>query len=194
MKSYASDMSLAQQIGQLLIVGFYGTSIPQTLHDLIEHNHVGNIILFSRNIQDTRQTLQLTRDLQTCAQASGQRYPLLIMLDQENGLVRRLGPDTTIFPGNMALGAIGSEQITYDIAQATGQELRALGIIGSDVDVTDRLSGGGRELFRNLRHAQRLGTGQGVDLPLVTWLGEDCGSDLGDVADVDRGDPGVLHG
>ncbi len=128
MKSYTRDMSLAEQIGQLLVVGFSGTSIPQTLRDLIEHHHVGNIILFSRNIQDTRQTLQLTSDLQALAQAGGQRHPLLIMIDQENGLVRRLGPDATTFPGNMALGAIGSEQITYDISQATGRELRALGI------------------------------------------------------------------
>jgi beta-N-acetylhexosaminidase len=164
MKSYTRDMSLAEQIGQLLVVGFSGTTIPDTLRDLIEHHHVGNIILFSRNIQDTRQTLQLTRDLQTCAQASGQRYPLLIMLDQENGLVRRLGPDATIFPGNMALGAIGSEQITYDIAQATGKELRALGInmnLAPVVDVNNNPANpviGVRSFGENPLQVARLGS------------------------------------
>ena len=164
MKSYTRDMSLAEQIGQLLVVGFYGITIPQTLRDLIEHHHVGNIILFSRNIQDTRQTLRLTRDLQTIAQDSGQRYPLLIMLDQENGLVRRLGPDATIFPGNMALGAIGSEQITYDIAQATGQELRALGInmnLAPVVDVNNNPANpviGVRSFGENPQQVARLGS------------------------------------
>jgi beta-N-acetylhexosaminidase len=164
MKSYTRDMSLAEQIGQLLVVGFYGITIPQTLRDLIEHHHVGNIILFSRNIQDTRQTLRLTRDLQTIAQDSGQRYPLLIMLDQENGLVRRLGPDATLFPGNMALGAIGSEQITYDIAQATGQELRALGInmnLAPVVDVNNNPANpviGVRSFGENPQQVARLGS------------------------------------
>src|SRR6266852_5820809 len=56
------------------------------------------------------------------------RAPLLIAIDQENGIVQRLGEATTIFPGNMALGAIGSEEIAYEVAQATGRELKALGI------------------------------------------------------------------
>src|SRR5262249_23294906 len=46
----------------------------------------------------------------------------------ENGLVRRLGADSTCFPGNMTLGAIGDEQMTLTIARATAHELRALGI------------------------------------------------------------------
>ncbi len=164
MKNYSNDMSLAEQIGQLLVVGFHGTNIPQSLRDLIERYHVGNIILFSRNMQDTHQTLQLTRDLQAIAQASGQRYPLLIMLDQENGLVRRLGPDATIFPGNMALGAINSEQITYDIAEATGQELRALGInmnLAPVVDVNNNPANpviGVRSFGENSHLVARLGS------------------------------------
>ncbi len=121
-------MTVEEQIGQLLVVGFQGTCVPQTLRELIEHHHVGNIILFSRNIQDTHQLLDLTHSLQAIAKAAGHRSPLLIMLDQENGMVRRLGQDATTFPGNMALGAIGSEQIAYEIAQATGRELKALGI------------------------------------------------------------------
>ena len=128
MNNYTDAMTLEEQIGQLLVVGFHGTLVPHTLRELIERYHVGNIILFSRNIQNTYQLLELTHSLQEIAQAAGQRSPLLIMLDQENGMVRRLGQGATIFPGNMALGAIGSEQIAYDIAQATGHELRALGI------------------------------------------------------------------
>jgi beta-N-acetylhexosaminidase len=121
-------MIVEEQIGQLLVVGFRGTRVPQTLRDLIERDHIGNIILFSRNIQNTQQLLELTHSLQEIAKAAGHRAPLLIMLDQENGMVRRLGQGATIFPGNMALGAIGAEQIAYDIARATGHELRALGI------------------------------------------------------------------
>ena len=128
MDSYTAGMTLEEQIGQLLMVGFWGTTISQEVIDLIRNRHVGGIILFSRNVQDAQQVLKLTRDLQRVAKEAGQRCPLLIAIDQENGMVRRLGTGTSVFPGNMALGAIGSEQVVSDVAQATGRELKALGI------------------------------------------------------------------
>jgi beta-N-acetylhexosaminidase len=65
---------------------------------------------------------------------------LLIALDQENGLVRRLGESITNFPGAMALGATGDEEVTQAVAEATGQELRALGVnmnLAPDADVNN---------------------------------------------------------
>src|SRR5438270_1735241 len=123
-----ADMTAEEQIGQLLMVGFLGTTPSEEVIDMIQRYHVGGIILFSRNIQNPLQVFELTQSLQTIAREAGHRQPLLIAIDQENGNVRRLGQDATIFPGNMALGATGSEQLTYDIALATGQELKALGI------------------------------------------------------------------
>src|SRR5262249_9594927 len=89
---------------------------------------IGSIILFARNVKSARQVQELTNSLQQLAQAAGQRYPLIINIDQENGMVQRLGHHVTLFPGNMALGATHSTKISYDVARATGQELRALGI------------------------------------------------------------------
>ncbi len=128
MQNYTDGMALKEQIGQVLTVGFHHPTPSEDIIDLIQNHHVGNIILFKRNIQSTQQVRELTQSLQMLARESGHRYPLLIMIDQENGMVRRFGQSTTIFPGNMALGAIGSEQIAYDIALATGRELKALGI------------------------------------------------------------------
>src|SRR2546421_1603108 len=121
-------MTLEEQIGQVLMVGFLGDTPSQEIIDLIQRYHIGNIILFSRNVRDARQVFELTQRLQRCAKEAGQHYPLLIAIDQENGLVQRLGEAVTVFPGNMALGAIGSEQIAYEVALATGRELKALGI------------------------------------------------------------------
>jgi beta-N-acetylhexosaminidase len=121
-------MSLAQMLGQLLVVGFDGTTVTPEVAGLIQHEHIGGIILFSRNLRDAEQTLALTRELQALARAAGHPHPLLIATDQENGVVRRLGRGTTIFPGNMALAATGTDALAYDIALATGRELTALGI------------------------------------------------------------------
>ena len=128
MPDYTVGMTLEEQVGQVLTAGFHQTTPSQEIIDLNQNQDVGNIILFKRNIQTAQQVRQLTQSLQMIAKEAGHRYPLLIMIDQENGMVRRLGQSTTIFPGNMALGAIGSEQIAYDIALATGRELKALGI------------------------------------------------------------------
>src|SRR5215471_6575832 len=111
-------MTLEEQIGQLLMVGFWGTTPSNEIIDLIQRYQVGNIILFSRNIHDLLQVLELTQQLQKIAKEAGHRYPLFIAIDQENGIVQRLGDIATIFPGNMALGAIGSEEIAYQVAKA----------------------------------------------------------------------------
>jgi beta-N-acetylhexosaminidase len=128
MTDFTGDLTLDEQIGQLLMVGFPGTTPTPELIELIEQHHVGGIVLFSRNVSDVQQLRELTSSLQTIARQSGQRAPLLIAIDQENGMVQRLGEDATLFPGNMALGAVGSEQSAYEVAQAAGRELRALGV------------------------------------------------------------------
>ncbi len=128
MSNYTDGMTLEEQIGQTLMVGFAGTAAPREVIDLIQRHHVGNIILFSRNVRDAEQVRTLTRSLQRAAREAGHAHPLLIAIDQENGIVQRLGEAATLFPGNMALGAIGSEEVASEVALATGRELKALGI------------------------------------------------------------------
>src|SRR3989440_5780631 len=128
MDTYTNGMTLEEQIGQALMVGFWGHTPSQDIIDLISRYHIGNVILFSRNIGNTRQVLELTQSLQRIAKEAGHPYPLLIAIDQENGIVQRLGEAATIYPGNMALGAIGSDEIAYEVALAAGRELQALGI------------------------------------------------------------------
>jgi len=97
-------MTLEEQIGQLLMVGFWGSTPSQEIIDLIQRYHVGNILLFSRNVRDTRQVLELTQSLQTIAKEAGQRYPLLIAIDQENGIVQRLGEAAPYFQATWRWG------------------------------------------------------------------------------------------
>ncbi len=109
MAGMTAGMTLEQQIGQLIAVGFPGTTASPEVLELIQRDHVGAVILFSRNIRSREQTAALTEALQSAARVAGHPFPLLVMTDQENGLVRRLGRDGTVFPGNMALGAIAAE-------------------------------------------------------------------------------------
>ncbi len=133
---------------------------------LIQHYHVGNIILFSRNVRDAQQLHELTSSLQEIARAAGQHSPLLIAIDQENGMVQRLGADATIFPGNMALGAVGEEQSACEVALAAGLELRALGMnlnLAPVVDVNNNPANpviGVRSFGENPQQVARLANAQ----------------------------------
>nr|BBH95656.1 beta-glucosidase [Thermogemmatispora argillosa] len=124
----SSAADLRDQLGQLLMAGFEGTEPSPAILDLIENHQLGGVILFSRNIASAEQVYHLTSTLQAKARAAGHRYPLLIAIDQENGMVQRLGEHVTLFPGNMALGASDSPELVTAVARATGRELQALGI------------------------------------------------------------------
>ena len=60
MSNLLTHMSIDEQIGQLLMVGFSGKEPTPQILDLIRSDHVGSIILFSRNLRSPHQILELT--------------------------------------------------------------------------------------------------------------------------------------
>lgn len=82
------SIDLAKKIGQLLVVGFDGKIVTKEVKELIHNYHVGGIILFGRNIGTPREILALTAGLQREAKEAGHKQPLLICVDQENGVVQ----------------------------------------------------------------------------------------------------------
>jgi len=95
---YAGEsLSLEQKIGQMLMVGFHGTSAPkssQICKDIKRYN-LGAVILFDynpvnknkpKNIATKKQLAKLTKELQSCSKDG----KLLIAVDQEGGRVQRL--------------------------------------------------------------------------------------------------------
>jgi beta-N-acetylhexosaminidase len=85
---------------------------------------VAGVILFARNVRSLGQVHALTRRLQA-ARPPGDP-PLLVMIDQEGGLVKRLpGP-----PGHSPaeLGRIGDTGLARREGLATGRSLRAVGV------------------------------------------------------------------
>jgi beta-N-acetylhexosaminidase len=85
----AASPSIAQMVGQRMLISFRGTSADSALLARIKAGQVGGVILFGSNITGPAQLTHLTAQLQAAARAGG-RPPLLIATDQEGGLVRRL--------------------------------------------------------------------------------------------------------
>jgi beta-N-acetylhexosaminidase len=112
---------LRQLVGRKVIVGMRGPRPSEPLLRSIRKGKVGGVILFSENIRSARQVRSLSRALQS---AAGERR-LVIAVDQEGGIVKRLdGP-----PGRSApeIGATGSTRVARHEGAATGRFLRGLG-------------------------------------------------------------------
>lgn len=127
---WSVEMSLEEKVGQLLIVHFNGEQINEDAKALIQEMHVGGFIYYNwaNGLTSPTQVRSLSEGLQNLAQETRLTIPLLIMTDQEGGVVARLTQGFTIFPGNRALGMTGNPEFAYHSAKAMGQELRAVGI------------------------------------------------------------------
>lgn len=123
-----AKMTLSEKVGQLLMVGFTGYQAPRELVGFLSAGKAGGIILFANNLAEPPQVAALTGTLQAAAGQCGPGLPLFIAVDQEGGAVIRLSRGVTVFPGNMALGATGREDLAYLSGQAVATELAALGI------------------------------------------------------------------
>ncbi|KAJ7035670.1 glycoside hydrolase family 3 protein [Mycena alexandri] len=119
-----------KRIGQHFVFGFHGHTVSPDIKTLIQEYYVGNVILMKRNVLDAAQVRALIRELQTLARDAGHARPLMIGIDQENGLVSAFSRPSagTQFPGAMALAATSSPAVAEHVSHAIGRELRLVGI------------------------------------------------------------------
>lgn len=132
------NLSLAEKIGQLFLVGFEGTAVTPELVAWLETYGWGGVILFGRNIESPAQLLRLTHGLQTMQRRHS--LPLLVAVDQEGGRVARLKAPFTAFPSAARVGQRASEPLAYEVGQAFGRELSAVGINMDMAPVLDVLT------------------------------------------------------
>ncbi len=136
------DIPLKQKVTQMIMPDFRkwqeaGQESPQDLTkvnaevaEAIDKYDFGGVILFAENVKETKQTLALTQDMQKAAienKANNGKIPLLLAIDQEGGIVYRLGTGTAL-PGNMAIGATNDPKLAKEAGQIIGRELSALGL------------------------------------------------------------------
>ncbi|MBI4776245.1 MAG: beta-N-acetylhexosaminidase [Deltaproteobacteria bacterium] len=90
-------MDLMEHAGQIFLVGFSGTKPPVELMSLIGDIRLGGIILFKRNLEEPQQITALADNVQARAKSLNLQ-PLFNAVDQEGGVVARLGQPFTVFP------------------------------------------------------------------------------------------------
>jgi beta-N-acetylhexosaminidase len=86
----AAGLSHLQLAGQRVVVSYPGLTPPASLLAAISNGQVAGVIFFSENIASETQIAGVTKRLRQAQARSPVKAPLLLMTDQEGGLVRRL--------------------------------------------------------------------------------------------------------
>lgn len=115
----------AQLAGQRLVAGFEGEQPPDALRDRIRAGRLAGVILFSDNFDSRGEAARLASELQAIPRPRGLRDPLLVMVDQEGGLVKRLPGPPSLSAEQM--GDAGTDPCRRQGA-ATGRMLRRTGV------------------------------------------------------------------
>lgn len=131
---------LEPELGQLLLVGFDGTTGTDNaeLHALVCETRVGGVLLFGRNVVDAPQVRSLTDAIRAVTRACGAGTPL-IATDAEGGRVMRLGPRAGYVPTPSAqeLADENDLALTELEARRIGRMLRDAGITWDLAPVVD---------------------------------------------------------
>jgi beta-N-acetylhexosaminidase len=123
-----SAMSNEELLGQVFFLGWQGVGPSADILRWIGTRAIGGVKIFPRNVADLTALARDVGDLQQLAARSRFAIPLFVATDQEGGWVRQIKDETSISPGNLALGAAGAPADAYQTGVYLGRELVALGI------------------------------------------------------------------
>jgi beta-N-acetylhexosaminidase len=121
----AARLSLGELAGERLVVGLPGATVPARLRRMVRRGRVAGVVLFAANLPSRAAGRRLVALLQTIPRPPGLRDPLLIMVDQEGGLVKRVGGAPTASAAEM--GARGPA-FSHAQGRRTAANLRDLGV------------------------------------------------------------------
>jgi len=88
--THAADLTVRQLAGERLVAGFSGRELPAELRRMIHRGEVAGVVLFSDNLGGRADARRLVRGLQSIRRPPHLHDPLLVMVDQEGGEVKRL--------------------------------------------------------------------------------------------------------
>ena len=136
-------MTPEQKAGQVLMPFFAGPD-AEAHAATIEGLHLAGSIIMGDNVPldaqnqvDPAAMAATTARLARAARADGRMWPGLIAVDQEGGVVSRLGAPLTEWPTPMSYGAAGNAALTKDAGRAVASELAPLGFNLDFAPVTD---------------------------------------------------------
>lgn len=154
-----ANMSDADKVGQLLMIGIHGKTLNDDAKFMLNEYLVGGIILFDRNMESKDQVKSLIADINKTGKSAG-LTPLFIGIDQEGGAVARMEDQLIKVPPAEELGKEPIEK-AVSLAKQSGTELKDLGFNINFAPVADLGLTYGRSFSTNpdevVRYASAVG-------------------------------------
>jgi beta-N-acetylhexosaminidase len=118
-----AGLSLKQKIGQMICEQMRGDVVQDSsefekLLKLARESEIGAFVIYGGSPVETATVINRLQQ--------ESKFPLLMTIDFEGGPGQQL-KGATEFPGNMALAAVGSEQLAYEVGKVGAEEGRACG-------------------------------------------------------------------
>ncbi|MDY2839709.1 MAG: glycoside hydrolase family 3 N-terminal domain-containing protein [Treponema sp.] len=121
------QMTDAELFSQILMFGWAGAEPSELLVQWVNRG-LGSVKVFGWNTDNIYQVAKSISSVQKSAYSTRFKIPLFVATDQEGGWIRHVKGDTSITPGNMAIGASGYPIDSWYSAYYISMEIKALGI------------------------------------------------------------------
>ena len=131
-----SPGAIRHHIGQLLVAGFDGTTLPVELRAIAREFSLGGVIFFARNVEGPEQVAEVSAEARELVRDT----PPWVSVDQEGGRVARFKRPFTEWPPMLSLGRAQDEDLARRFARALAAELRAVGVTLDFAPVLDILT------------------------------------------------------
>lgn len=126
-RSITAGLSPAQLLGQRIVYAYAGTTPPPLLLAKVRQGEAAGVIFFGPNLVDPSAFHAALRALHVANQQSAVKEPLLLMTDEEGGLVQRL-PGAPI-DSEKQIGQSGDpEGLAAGAGARAGENLAAVGL------------------------------------------------------------------
>ena len=140
------SMSKTEKLGQMIMIGIYGTDVTDDSIYMLHQYHIGGIVLFDRNLKSTEQIKNLIKNLQ---RRSEEKVPLFIAIDEEGGEVVRMKEIIQAPPSQLEIAKTNKPENARMWAKKTASELKKLGINTNFAPVADLGSMGMERHYSN---------------------------------------------
>src|SRR3970282_1303232 len=102
-----SPGAIRHHIGQLLVAGFDGTTLPVELRAIAREFSLGGVIFFARNVEGPEQVPEVSAEARELVRDT----PPWVSVDQEGGRVARFKRPFTEWPPMLSLGRAQDEEL-----------------------------------------------------------------------------------
>src|SRR6266542_4190484 len=118
------DFEIPALVGQMIVAGFAGTTLPSSFARELSAKRRGGAILFKRNLPNVPDAADLCAAI---LEAAPRDLPPFIAVDQEGGRVIRLPSPALALPSMRELASFGDLDLAASAARAVALELSAIG-------------------------------------------------------------------